>query len=376
MENEIYNIILNLRHCLHANAELSKNEFKTKEILIDFFKEHTSFEIYEDNTLPYFYATLINGKDLPTIAFRADMDAIPIDEDSDLSYKSKSKGISHKCGHDGHCATLATLALILEKQPIKNKNIILLFQHAEEIGVGAKEICATNFIKNNNISSIYSFHNIPGYEKGEVLICPEVFACASKGMKIKLYGQPSHAAYPEYGINPSISISEIIKFLNSINTINNFKGMVLSTIVYISAGEKAFGTSASDGELWVTLRGENEEELLIAQQQIESFIEHNSLKNNLSFTINYSDEFPETRNCTEYNNNIFNASTSLSYKTKILSNPFRWSEDFGYYLKKTKGAMFGIGAGETHPQLHTKEYDFPDEIIKIGANIMYKLLNK
>ncbi|WP_461205347.1 amidohydrolase [Clostridium sp. DL1XJH146] len=376
MEKEIFNTVIDLRHCLHSNAELSGKEIKTMKILKNFIEKNTSFKIFHNANDPYFFASLVNGKNLPTIAFRADMDAIPINENDNLSYKSKNKGISHKCGHDGHCATLAALALMLEKQPIKNKNIIILFQHSEEIGAGAKEICNANFIKNNNVSSIYSFHNIPGHEKGEILVYPEVFACASKGMKIKLIGKPSHAAYPEKGVNPSNAISEIVKFLNSLHIINSFKGMVLSTIVYIFAGEKAFGTSAANGELWITLRAENEDELLLAQEQIESFVQQNSLDNNLAFSISYSDEFPETRNSSEYSNNILNVATSLSIKTKILSNPNRWSEDFGYYLKETKGAMFGIGAGKKHPQLHTENYDFPDEIIKIGANIMYKLLEK
>ena len=371
MNNNNQLLCINLRHTLHENAEISGNENKTMEILIDFLRNNTTFNIIVKDG--YFIAEKIACKNAMNIAFRADMDAIPMVETTDIKYKSNNGAAAHKCGHDGHCAILAGLALEIEERPIEHKNIFLLFQPSEEVGEGARKIVQDGFLMNNKIDEIYSLHNIPGYEKGSILYKRDVFACASKGVIITLKGKPSHAAYPEYGINPSYATADIIKFLSDITKSSIFKGMVLCTIVNINIGERAFGTAAASGEILLTLRGENEDDLIKLQNNILQFVEQCCAKHKIEFNISFSDEFPETRNHDTCINKVLEACVNNDFSYEELQCPFRWSEDFGYYLKNIRGAMFGLGDGKLQPQLHTADYDFPDSIIKTGVDIFYSI---
>lgn len=371
MNNHNRDLCINLRHELHENAEISGHENKTMKILIDFLRSNTTFNIVMKDG--YFIAEKIMSKSAFNLAFRADMDAISMLETTDIQYKSNNTTAAHKCGHDGHCAILAGLALEIEETPIEHKNIFLIFQPSEEVGLGAKKIVLDGLLEENKIDEIYSLHNIPGYALGSVLYKRDVFACASKGIIINLLGKPSHAAYPEYGINPSYAAADIINFLNNSTNSSLYSGMVLCTIVNINIGERAFGTAAAAGEILLTLRGENEADLMKLENQILVFIEKCSRSHKIDFKISYSDEFPETRNHDTCINKILKVCDNNDYSCEELQFPFRWSEDFGYYLKNIKGAMFGLGDGKLQPQLHTSNYDFPDSIIKTGVDVFYSI---
>ena len=221
----------------------------------------------------------------------------------------------HLCGHDGHSAVLAGFSLWLDTvQP--EKDVYLIFQPGEENGMGAA-ICSS-LIEEKNIGEIYGFHNIPGYECGAVILLNHTFACASTGLEIKFLGKQSHAAYPENGVNPANAIAEIIRSMNDVIR-EQHKGIVLGTVIGIEAGSHSYGVSAGEGTLRLTLRAE------------------------------YQDEYDP-------------------------DEPFRWSEDFGYYLQKTRGAFMGIGCGVNHQALHTMEYEFEDEIIESVIEIYREIL--
>ncbi|MDR3259296.1 MAG: amidohydrolase [Fusobacteriaceae bacterium] len=352
--------IKNLRKLLHENAELSSMEKNTIKILINFLRENTSLEIVEK--IGYFYAIHREKDAIKNLAFRCDMDAIT--NENGLPY--------HGCGHDGHSATICSLALELEKK-IFHKNIFLLFQPAEETGQGGK-LCQ-DFIIEEKIDEIYGFHNIPGYKENTILLKDDVFACASKGMTVTLHGKQSHAAYPEQGINPSYLIGEII--CNMYNFINNkiYKSMVLCTIINVKVGEKSFGVSPANGEISLTLRAPYEEDLEKLQNEIESYTSKRAKESGLIYEFSYNDEFPDTINNSEIFNKVFNIVKEKNYDYQLIKNPFRWSEDFGYYLKKTKGLFIGIGIGEDWPGVHTRTYEYNDNVIPTTTKLLLDIIN-
>ena len=178
MEQYMINTVRALRAELHNIAERSGEEKQTKARLMSFLREHTSLRL-EDNG-QWFCAVHEEPDVLETIAFRADMDAIPL-----------GHGASHLCGHDGHSAVLAGLGLLLENKKL-GRNVVLIFQHAEETGTGGRICCQA--IKDHEINHIYAFHNIPGWSEGTVLLRRDTFACASRGMTVSFSGEPSHAA--------------------------------------------------------------------------------------------------------------------------------------------------------------------------------------
>jgi len=205
MKKENLELAIKLRHELHQNPEPSNYEVWTKKRLMDFLKEHTSLEIVDRGL--WFYAIYHAGEDKPNIAYRADFDAIPMDEGIELPYGSRNPGVSHKCGHDGHSASLAAFALEIDQEGA-DKNIYFLFQHAEETGDGAFQ--AKVFIKENNIEEIFAFHNTSGTPLRSVNVIEGTSNFASRGMTIKMVGKPTHASQPELGINPSYAIAKII----------------------------------------------------------------------------------------------------------------------------------------------------------------------
>lgn len=371
MNTQNFELAKQLRHDLHKHPELSNEEVWTKQYLIDFLKAHTSsIEIFDKDT--WFYAMYHAGDDRPNIAFRADYDALPMDEVIDIPWASEFPGKAHKCGHDGHSSTLAALALEIDQNGA-DKNVFFLFQPAEETGDGA--IQCVGFIKEHNIDEIYAYHNMSGLPLHSVTVKDGTALCASKGMSIIFEGSPTHASQPEFGVNPSLAIANMVIENEKLITSDNNEGLVLSTVVQIDVGEKAFGLAASKGALRLTIRALYEKELDQLQSNLEKFAQQQAEKFGLNVSFEYNDEFPETANNKECTEKIRAAATSLGMELHELEEAYRGSEDFGHFTKLTKGSYCFIGNGEDYANLHTSEYDFPDELIQTGVKLFKELIN-
>ena len=352
-------LIIQLRKELHNKPEPSMHEINTKRILMDFIQTHThSLEVVDMRS--WFYAVKKGNNHENPIAFRADYDAVTCADGS----------CRHLCGHDGHSAVLAGFALWLDTAKLE-RDVYLIFQPGEENGKGAA-ICSS-IIDEKSIVEIYSFHNIPGFEKGEIILLNHTFACASTGLEIKLMGKQSHAAYPENGKNPATAISEIIRNMNEMID-EEHKGIVLGTVIGIEVGSKSYGVSAGEGILRLTLRAEYQDEYDDFVSKIEKKAEELASVVGLSCEISRNEEFPATINDKPRVDKVRNAEQNLKRKIIYPATPIRWSEDFGYYLKHTKGAFIGIGCGENHAGLHTMEYVFEDDIIETVIDLYKELL--
>jgi amidohydrolase len=364
MESKNLELAIQLRHELHQHPELSNHEVWTKLHLMEFLQVHTNLELIDKGS--WFYAVYRAGEDQKNLAFRADMDALPIDETIDLPYGSKFPGISHKCGHDGHCASLAGFALEVEQKGAKH-NIFFLFQHAEETGDGAVQ-CAS-FIKENNIDEIFAYHNMSGMPFQSVHVIDGTAHCASKGMTIQMEGTPAHASQPETGVNPAFAIAKIIESIPSFTAFGKNKGLVLCTVIQVDVGERTFGIAASKGNLLLTIRALYEEELNQLQKNLEVLALEQAEKYGLKVKFTYNDIFPETVNHKESVDKVRTVGQIKGLSVHEMTEAFRASEDFGHYTKLTKGAMVFIGNGENYPPIHTVEYDFRDELIETAVEL-------
>lgn len=369
MTEKNFELAKKLRHELHEHPELSNQEVWTKKRLIKFLEEHTRLEIV-DNGL-WFYAVYRAGEGKPNIAFRADMDALPFQENDELSYTSKIVGVAHKCGHDGHAAGLCGLALEVDQYGA-DKNVFFLFQHAEETGDGAA-VCKT-FITLNNIEEIFAVHSMSDLEFKSVNVIDGTAQCASKGLIIHMEGLPTHASQPEYGKNPAYAIAKIALSIPEIISEDKNKGIVLCTVVQIDVGERAFGMAASKGDLLLTIRALYEEEMDALQLKLEALAKAEAEKYGLEVSFSYQDYFPETKNYKESNEKIRKACHSKGMQIIELDKAYRASEDFGHYTKLTKGAMCYIGNGYGYPHIHTSDFDYRDELIKITVELFKGLI--
>ncbi len=362
--------IVELRHELHTHPELSGREGWTKHRLMDFIKDNTTLAVVDCGS--WFYAAhYVMGTE--AIAFRADMDALPIPETgTGLPWASRCPGVSHKCGHDGHSAALCGLGLELESVP-RPRSVYLIFQHAEETGQGG-QICAA-LLRERSISEVYAFHNRSGYPEGSVVVRSGLCQCASKGLTVRMTGRRSHASEPEKGINPSFALTALVSHVESLLK-EPHQGLVLCTVVNISVGQKDFGISAGEGEVSMTLRADREAEMDALEAGIREEAARLAQANGLEVEFEVSDPFPETVSSAECVRRVETAAQGLQLPLLQMEAPWRASEDFGYYTKEVPGAIFYIGSGETWPPLHTPEYDFNDAILGTAVDMFLALYHE
>lgn len=277
-------LIKQLRNELHQHPELSNQEVWTKQHLMSFLQIQTSLEIIDKDT--WFYAVYRAGEGKRNIAFRADFDALPIEETIKIPHGSKYPGVSHKCGHDGHSACLAGFALEIDQKGAE-QNIYILFQHAEETGDGALQ--CVSFIKENEIEEIFAFHNMSGMPLCSVNVIDGTAHFASKGMTIHMEGTPAHASQPEDGVNPAFAMANLIPAIPDFTSAEKNKGKVLCTVIQIDVGERTFGISASQGDLLLTIRAQYETELEQLQKNLEQYALAIAHENGLKVSFSYQD---------------------------------------------------------------------------------------
>ena len=350
---------IKLRHHLHMYPELSEQEYKTREALIDFLKENTSLEVVDRGRWLYAKYTAAEKKK-PSIAFRADIDAIRVQEKDTLPYASKNPGAAHKCGHDGHSSALCAFAMEVDQNGA-DRDIYFIFQHAEETGAGAKECCV--LIEEENIAEVYGLHNLPGASFGCVCTRPGVVNFASVGIEYSLTGAPTHASTPELGRNPAKAVSRMVLAIDDITAAQNPKGRLLATVIQMDVGERAFGVSAWEGKLLLTVLGEYGEEMDAFIEALNATAAEECEEYGLELSIQYYERFPDTYNHPEAVEKIKKIceDNNLEY---VEMEPMRSSEDFGEFTKKTCGALIWLGAGENWPPLHDENFDYNDALIE------------
>jgi len=366
--------LIAFRKELHAHPELSGEEKDTANRVVDFLKACNASHIISQVGGHGVIAVYDSKKEGPSVMFRADMDALPIAEENDFDHRSKTKGVSHKCGHDGHTTMLLGLAKLLSKNPPQKGKAILLFQPAEEIGKGAAAVLNDEKFKSLKPDWVFGLHNLPGYELHELVAKEDSFTASVTSIVIELRGKTTHAAEPEHGINPTLAVSEIIQEA-SIWSNNQPKreDFAVVTPIHVHLGSEAYGTSAGDATIGFTIRTWTEEEMKQLKSKIETFLISIAKKHRLKLDFKYIEEFNACENHPEATQQILQAAENLNLKLTRPELPFKWGEDFGLFTQKYKGTFFGLGAGKETPSLHNPDYDFPDVLIPTGAQLFYEL---
>ena len=285
--------------------------------------------------------------------------------------------IGHRCGHDGHTTILLRLAELVDSKVSEycNINVLLLWQPAEETGTGARAVLESGVLQQFNIKAFYALHNLPGYSIGTVVLCPRTFAAASTGVIYSLHGRETHASTPELGVNPGLAVAEIIRkfddFNNNIATDGEFRQ---STLICVNVGTPAFGTSAGKGEVMFTLRAFANDAMEHLLTDANSTVDEIAVQYGLTVSRVMVEPFRATENDSDCVKTIEKAAEEVSLECCYQATPNRWSEDFAEYLTVYKGAMFGIGSGTEHAELHRPDYDFPDALIEPAARCFEAIL--
>lgn len=366
-------LLIDFRKSIHATPEISGHETQTRKKVSEFLSEYSKAKLIE-----FAHSALLavfdSGKPGHTVVFRSELDALPIQEKNEFSYKSQVQGVSHMCGHDGHSTILCGLALKISENMPSSGKVVLLFQPSEENGKGARLVVNDEVFNKLKPDFVFALHNLPGYPLKKVLIRKNEFTAAVKTLVLKFHGKTAHAAEPEHGLNPAVNIADIIN--ESVKLTNNnihSDDFALITPVYSILGERAYGISAGYGELHLTLRCWTEERMEQLGEQILHFSKENSKKNNIDLEYSWAEVFAATKNNPKCVDIIEKSVNQIDSDYALMKYPFKWGEDFGVYTQQYKGAMFGLGAGEHTPALHNPDYDFPDELIETGINVFNKI---
>jgi amidohydrolase len=368
--------LIEVRKYLHAHPEVSNQETETSAFIKSLLLELHPTEIITGLGVHGVAAVFKAPKPGPTIVFRCELDGLPIEEVNSFEYRSLSKGVSHKCGHDGHM----TILLGLCHRVVSNKNrtgtFVALFQPAEETGDGAKLVVNDSRFQQLNPDFIFAIHNYPGLPLGTLEVRSGTMTCGSCGVKIQLKGQSSHAAYPHEARSPQKALCELLEKLQLIPSSFSSELINLVSITHAQLGVPSFGIVPGDATIQLTARSESQQNLDRILEMISKIVEDVAMKDSLEFVIDYSDYFPVGTNDKQSVELFLDAASSADLSASLRSDAVRWSEDFAYFTQNYKGALAVIGSGENCFPLHSAHYDFPDDLIPIAIDLLYNLFLK
>jgi len=365
------------RHELHRHPEVSGEERETARRVVEALRPFAPSKILTGLGGHGVAAVFDSQKPGPTLLFRAELDALPIEEKSEADHRSTVSGKGHLCGHDGHSTILIALATGLSRQAVTRGRVVLLWQPAEEDGSGAAAVLADPRFSELKPDFAYSLHNMPGLAFGTAALKSGPVNCASRGMKIKLSGKTAHASQPETGTSPMAAMSYLMPALTALShgapPATNF---TLATVTHASLGEKAFGIAPGDAEIWVTLRTLINDRMAELCEKAEGLVTQAALNAGLEHAISYHDIFFHCENAPEAVADLEAALTAEGVRFDEGNLPMRASEDFGRLRAVCPSAMFFLGAGEKHPALHNPDYDYPDDLTAIGARIFMAVIRE
>lgn len=365
------------RHLVHSHPDLSGLEAQTAQRVCDALGP-TSPDLILTGLGGHGVAAVYHGAEQgPTVLFRCELDALPIEELSGLPYRSQVPGTGHLCGHDGHMTILTGLARLVGRVRPARGRAVLLFQPAEEDGSGAAAVIADPRFGQIAPDWAFSLHNMPGAPLGQVWLKAGPVNCASRGLRIVLGGKTSHASVPEAGVSPALALAGLIPALMAAGPGGVVgPGYRLATVTHARLGEPAFGIAPGHAELWVTLRALTDTDMRALLDEAEHLAMAAAASAGLSLEMSHHDIFAGCENDPQATDLLAQALDALSIRHDPGELPMRGSEDFGLFGKGARSAMFFLGAGVDHPMLHNPDYDFPDALIAPGVAVFHRVLRQ
>ncbi|OZU87931.1 peptidase M20 [Virgibacillus indicus] len=370
--DNLYPEMVEIRRFLHQYPEVSFKEYKTAKYIADFYEKlgiPCKTKVGGNGVI----ATLKGGKPGKTVALRADFDALPIQDEKDVPYKSKVDGVMHACGHDGHTSTLLTLAKVMkEYQQELPGTIEFLHQHAEEYSPGgAKPIVESGAI--DHVDAVFGTHLWATTPVGVLQTSKDVFMAGADRFEINIQGQGGHGAYPHETKDALVIGAEVVSGLQKIvsRRLDPLETAVVTVGVF-EAG-KTFNVIADTAKLIGTVRYLNPDIQEKVISEMEKIIKGICTANDGDFTFNYFKGYPPLVNHKEEAELVLEAGKNVEGITKREEViPVMGGEDFAYYMLKKPGAYFFTGAnkeGNPYPHHHPK-FDIDERALPIAAKTL------
>ncbi|WP_050476496.1 M20 aminoacylase family protein [Herbaspirillum rhizosphaerae] len=377
--DDVKDELVGIRRHIHQHPELSYEEVDTAA-LVAARLEGWGYTVTRNIGGNGLVATLRAGSSTRSIGVRADMDALPINEMTGLSYASERQGKMHACGHDGHTAMLLGAALQLSRTRRFNGIVNLIFQPAEEAGFnsGAEQMIKDGLFERFPCDAIFGMHNHPGVETGIFMFRVGPFMAACDTVKIKILGKGSHAARPHQSIDPLVTASSLVMALQTVvsRNIDPMEAAVV-TVGSLHAGHAA-NVIPEHATMELSVRSFKQEVRELLEQRIRALVQSHVEGYGARAEVEYIRGYPVLVNSeaeTEFAKQI---AVELVGEDKIIPSfaPIAGSEDFAYFLQQRPGCFLRVGNGAGKPMLHNSLYDFNDDNVTVGAAYWTRLVER
>ncbi|KAF0231596.1 MAG: hippurate [Beijerinckiaceae bacterium] len=357
------------RRDFHANPEILYEVHRTAGIVADKLKAFGC-----DEVVPGIGRTgvvgVIHGRNGPggkVVGLRADMDALPIEEETNLPHRSKVSGKMHACGHDGHTAMLLGAAKHLASTRDFDGTVVLIFQPAEEGGAGGKAMVDDGMMERWGIREVYGMHNMPGLPPGHFSTRPGALMAATAYYTITIEGRGSHAAKPHEGVDPVLIGAHIVTALQSIasRNVDPLKSVVVSNTIF-QAGD-AQNVIPQRAVLRGTVRTLDNTIRDVTEARFRAIVEGTARMFGAEAHLDYRRGYPATVNHAKETAFVADVARTISGSDGVNDNaePSMGGEDFSYMLEARPGAFIFIGNGDS-AGLHHPAYDFNDDVLPVG----------
>lgn len=374
-EKGLHDRLIELFRNFHQHPELSFQEGKTASFISGSLRD-LGFRVTEKIGQTGIVAVLEGKKPGPVIALRTDMDALPIEEETGLSYGSRIEGRMHACGHDVHMTCALGAAMILSKETNEMKgSLVLIFQPAEEINLGAKAMIEDGLFEKFSIDMIFGLHNQPDIPSGKIALREGGLMAAVDRIEISITGKGGHGGVPHRNIDPIVATGSVIMNLQSIvsRNVNPLDAAVIS--LGTLQGGTANNVIPDRIEMTGTVRTFEPEVRNMMEPQIRQVVENSAAAFGCRGILNYIYQLPAVINPPEPTRIVHTAASKVVGENNVVDpTPSTGGEDFSLFQEKVAGCFFWLGVGNpdkgaVHPW-HSPKFTIDEDALIIGAKVL------